>query len=114
MDAGLVTLHLDASKLFDLTHCNFVIDKVMSECTTEEQFVLFGKVLYGKHGWGVAAKHYIQLEQFKSRGADQDIMNLALRGQMDAAKQRFKQWHEAKTLLERIHQIKSRILELEK
>ena len=111
--ANLVELYLDSTKLFDMEHCNSVVEKVMFECPSEEDFVLFGKVLYGRHGWGVAAKHFIQIEQLKHRGADQSIMNLALEGKMEHAKFRLKQYTEASLLMERIHQIKARILELE-
>lgn len=111
--ANLVEAYLDTTKLFDITHCNSVVDKVMLECSSEEQFVLFGKVLHGRHGWGVAAKHYIQIEQLKHRGADQEILKLALEGKMEHAKIRLKQYAEANALIERIHQIKTRIEELE-
>lgn len=111
--ANFVEKYLDPTQLFDLHHCNSVVDKVIEECTSEEQFFLFGKVLNGRHGWGVAAKHYIQIEQLRARGADEGMLALAMKGKIEEAKHRFKQYNEAVALLDRVHQIKARILELE-
>jgi len=108
----IVDIHLDRSKLFDLGHCNAVVEKVMAECSSDDEFVSFGKVLYGRHGWGVAAKHYIQIEQLKARGAPPDIVELALRGKIDEARVKFGQFKEAVTVLNRVKEIKARIEEI--
>jgi hypothetical protein len=112
--ASLVETHLDLKKLFDLDHLNFVIEQVMCQCRDDEaEFYMFGKQLTGRHGWGVAAKHYIQYAQLKNRGADQEILKLALAGNIEAAKLRLKQYEDAIKLLERVRVIKRRIIELE-
>jgi hypothetical protein len=118
MITPFITKHLDRAKLYDLDHCNAVVERVMSECTSEDEFVLFGKVLFGKHGWGVAAKHYLQIEQLQDRlkGANDviasELLELAYTGKMEEAKRKYALYAESKTTLSRVREIKRRLNEI--
>lgn len=109
----LVDSNLDSKKLFDLAHCNAVIDKVIASCDTDDDFVVFGKLLYGRHGWGVAAKLLIQVKQLEEKDAPQEIIDLIKKGKDEEALTRFRQFAEVQKILRRVRQIKEQISELE-
>jgi hypothetical protein len=111
--AQLVEATLNSKKLFDLAHCNAVIDKITASCDSDDDFVVFGKTLYGKHGWGVAAKLFIQVKQLEEKQAPPEILDLFKQGKDEEALVRFRQYADVQKILKRVRQIKEKISELE-